>query len=440
MKNLITKNKLFSNSLKELSYKDILIAAAPIILVLAAAFFVIYKYVNPAPPHHIVISTSDGEGGYQVYAKQYADLLKEDGVTLELRPSTGAMENLQRLSDPNSDVQVGFVQDGLGNPDQSPDLESLGSLSYEPIWIFYRGKTITRFSDLIGKRVAVGQDGGGTQVLALQLLKASGVDATNTKFLHVSWDQAADAVKKNQADAAFFLGTPDEPLIKQLLQDPSMRLMSVDQAEALTRQMPFLHHLVLPHGTIDLQKNIPEHDVDLVSPTATLLVKDTLHPALAYLLLKAANQIHGDPGIFERKNEFPIDKDYEFPLSDEAKSYFKSGTPFWQRYLPFWLAILVERFILIVIPLIALILPLIRLIPRFINWRVRSRIYQQYGELKYLETLVQGEKDPAKIETYLKRIDGVEEKVNHLKLPVEFAEHIYVLREHIDFVRKKIQA
>ncbi|CAM6005655.1 unnamed protein product [Sphagnum balticum] len=141
--------------------------------------------------------------------------------------------------------------------------------------------------------------------------------------------------------------------------------MSVDQAEAAIRQFPYLHHLVLPHGVIDLKANIPDHDVDMVSPTATLLVRDDLHPALVYLLLKAASQIHSDPGIFEKKNEFPIDKDYVFPLSDEAKNYYKSGAPFWQRYLPFWLAILVDRFILIIIPLLALIIPIVKLFQGF---------------------------------------------------------------------------
>ena len=410
-----------------------------LILILIAGFFG-YKYINPAPPNHLVISTGDHEGDYESYAKLYKDILKEDGITLEIRPSTGAMENYQRLKDEKSDVDVGFIQDGLGSTDEAPDLSSLGSLYYEPIWIFYRAqlKAVSRFSQLTGKRIAVGQEGGGTQSLALHLLKASGVDAKNSKFTSVSWLDAYEALKKGAVDAAFFIATPDEPLIKQMIADKTLKLMSVDQAEAITRQIPYLHHLVLPHGAIDLNQNLPAQDVDLVSPTATLLVRDSLHPALAYLLLKAASQVHGEPGIFEKKNEFPVDKDYQFPLSDEAKAFYKSGAPFWQRYLPFWLATLIERFIVFIIPMLVFVIPILKLFPRFTAWRIKSKIYRRYGELKFLETQVGQDTGHKKDAKYLEELDRIEGRVHAMKVPKEYQEQLYGLRGHIDFVRSRL--
>ena len=407
--------------------------------------FLAYKYVNPAPPNHLVIITGEGEGDYQSYAKLYKDILKEDGVTLEIRPSSGAMENYQKLKDEKSDVDVGFVQDGLGDSEEAPDLSSLGSLYYEPVWVFYRSslKEITRFSQLIGKRIAVGNEGGGTHALSEKLLRSSGVTPKNAQYRMLSWQAAADALHSSSAgtaaDAAFFLATPDEPLIKQMLADKSLRLMSVDQAEAITRQIPFLHHLILPHGAIDLTHNLPPEDVHLVSPTATLLVRDSLHPALAYLLLKAASQVHGEPGIFERKNEFPIDKDDQFPLSDQARAYYKTGAPFWQRYLPFWLATLVERFIVFIIPALVFVLPVLRLFPRFASWRIKSKIYRHYGELKFLETQVQLDKTHQKDSKYLEELDQIEARVNAMKVPLEYQEHLYGLRGHIEFVRARFK-
>ena len=421
------------------SIKDILVAFGPSVLLLIIALAFAYKYVNPAPPRHIVISTGADEGDYNTYAKLYKDIIKDDGITLEIRPSSGAAENLKRLQDPKSDVDIGFVQDGLGSSEAAPDLVSLGSLYYEPIWIFYRGqKEVSRFSELIGKKIAVGEQGSGTEMLTLRLLKASGVDSISAKFIHTSWLESAHALTQGDVDAAFFFATPDDPLIGKLVADKSIRLMSLDQAEAITRQIPFLHHLVLPHGSLNIKLNLPAKDIHLVSPTATLLMRDSLHPALVYLLLKAATQVHSEPGIFEKKDEFPIDKDYEFPLSDEAKHFYKSGTPFWQRYLPFWLATLVDRFIIVIFPLMALVIPLVKLVPRILDWRLKSRFYKRYGELKFLETQIKAEPNHNKYAEHLRQLDEIEDRVNHMKVPLDFSDHVYGLREHIDFVRGRL--
>ncbi len=235
------------------------------------------------------------------------------------------------------------------------------------------------------------------------------------------------------------MATAEDPLIKTMVLDQSLHLMSVDQADAITRKIPYLHHLVLPHGTFDLNKNIPEHEIDLISPTATLLVKDSVHPALAYLLLRAATQVHGDPGIFEKKGEFPINKDYQFPLSDEARAFYKSGTPFWQRYLPFWLATLVERFIILVIPSLVLIIPVVKLVPKILDWRLKSRFYKRYGELKFLETQIKTDLNKTNFVSFLEKLDSIEDRVNHMKVPLDFSDQIYGLREHIEFVRGKLQ-
>ena len=420
--------------------KKKLLTAVPALVLLLIAAVVAFKYIKP-PPNKIIISTSTDEGDYQTYAKLYQEIIKEDGVSLEIRPSEGSLENLHRLDDPNSDVDAGFMQDGLGSTDSSPDLVSLGSLYYEPVWIFYRNgiKNLTRFSQLIGKKIAIGHSSGGTAVLTKRLLKASDITEKNAHFVEIGWQDALDALNKGSVDVAFFIATPDDVLIQKMMAEPNLHLMDVDQAEAITRKIPFLHHLVLPHGTMNLSKNIPPQDINLISPTATLVVRDTLSPALTILLLKAASQVHGEPGIFEKKNEFPIDKDYEFPLSEEATRFYKTGIPFWHRYLPFWIATLIERFIILILPLLILIFPFVKMVPKVIDNRIRSKIYKQYGELKYLETQMQSHLDEKSHDGFLAKLDKIEENVNLLKVPIEFSEHIYVLREHIDFVRERLK-
>jgi TRAP transporter TAXI family solute receptor len=419
--------------------KDIALVLAPFVLVLVLITLA-YKFVDPAPPKHLVISTGEDEGDYQSFAKQYQEIMKEDGVQLEIRQSSGAMENFQKLKDPKSDVEVAFMQDGLATAEDAPDVSSLGSLYYEPVWIFYRGdKAWTRLTHLLGKRIAIGQRGGGTAAVAARLLKIAGVTNQNATFIEEGSGDAVAALKSGRADAAIFIRTPEDPLIAELAGTPGIHLMSMDQAEALSRRNPYLHHLTLPHGALDLARGIPEKDVELVSPTATLLVKDTLHPALTYLMLKAISQVHDDPGIFEKRNEFPVDKDDDFPLAAEAKRFYKSGAPFWQRYLPFWLATLVERFIFLIIPTIAVVLPMVRSVPRFLTWRVKNRIVQRYGELKFLEARIRPGEGQKLNREHLHELDRIEDKVNQMRVPLDFTDNIYVLREHIDFVRRRLE-
>ncbi len=420
------------------SLKDLLISMGPSFFVFVLAVFIAHRYLDPAPPNHLTIATGDNEGDYQAIAKLYQEILKRDGIDLELRSSEGPLENLKLLENDDANVDVGFVHDGLGSTKDQPDLVSLGSLYYEPLWIFYRASTdLNRLSELAHKKIAVGHEGQGTRLISLQLLKESGVDAANAEIVPIGTKAAAEALKNKQVDAAFFLLTPEDPLIQSLSQDPALRLMSLDQAEAIVRRNSFLHHIVLPHGALNLQRNVPSRDVDMVAPTATLLVRDDLHPALVYLLLKAADEVHSEPGLFEKRNEFPTNKDDQFPLSADAQQFYKSGGPFWQRYLPFWLAAWLDRFILVVIPLMALVIPLVRMIPRIYAWRLRSRIYKSYGELKYLETQIL-QKRPQSGASFAEQLDAIEDRVNKLRLPLEYTEHLYSLRGHIQFVRDRL--
>ena len=422
--------------------REALIVTLPTLALVILSVWVGLHFVNPAPSRHVVISTGDGEGDYETFAKQYQQILKQEGIDIELRSSAGAVENLQRLQDERSGVDVAFGQDGLAAADEESDVVSLGSLYYEPIWFFYRGSVnLTRFSDvtqLQRKRIAIGERGGGTHLMALQLLRASDMLTKGLQLVNQGMEESAENLHNAELDAGFFLARADDPLIEGLMEDPALHLMSVDQADAVTKQLPFLHHLKLSHGSINLGRNIPQHDIDMLATTATLLVRDTLHPALMFLLLKAANLVHSEPGMFETKGEFPVDKDYQFPLSDEAKQFYKSGMPFWQHYLPFWLASLIDRFLLIALPVLALLFPSLKLVPRYLTWRVRSRIYQRYGELKYLETQIRNDKENQHYQEHLSQLDLIEDRVNHMKVPLEFTDHLYVLREHIDFVRSRL--
>jgi TRAP-type uncharacterized transport system substrate-binding protein len=425
---------------KNYSIKDLLIALVPLALALIFSAAFIAHFVDPAPPNHLAISTGEDQGDLQEYAKAYQDILQQNGVRLDIKASSGPTENLHRLTDDASGISVAIVPDGMGSSDQQQNVVSLGSLYYDPVWFFYRGtgRQLTHISQLEGRRIAVGRQGNGTQMIAERLLKLNDVSISNTHLVNLDSRKSFAALKSGAVDAAVFLLQPDDPLLRELAADKDLRLMDMEQAEAISRKDPAFHHLVLPRGSIDLNADLPSSDVNLVSPTATLLVRDDLHPALAYLLLKAASEVHSSPGIFEKRGEFPTNKDDAFPLSDDAKQFYKSGGSIWQRVLPYWLAAWFDRFMLLVIPVLAFLIPMLRLIPKTYNWRLRVRIYQRYGELKHLETQIVPGLAPEAREELLRQIDYIDARVDQMKMPKNFAEYIYSLKGHMQFVRDRL--
>lgn len=422
-----------------LSLRDLFATAWWIVLIVGIGFAVAYQFVQPAPPKRIVITTGGESGAYYQFAQRYAAILARDGITLEVKSSAGSLENLARLK--ADEAQVGFVQGGVMPPREDPDAEddsgllSLGSLFYEPVWVFYRGeRELTRLTDLRGKRIAIGQEGSGVRQLAQQLLAANEIEA-GEHLVPLSGLTAAEALQQGRIDAAFIIASESAPVVQVLLRSPGVRLMSFAQSAAYQRRFPFLTRLTFPQGVADLVRDLPPADIKVLAPTANLIVRDDLHPALQSLLLQAASEVHGKSGFFQDQGEFPAYKDQLLPLSPEAARYFKSGPPFLQRYLPFWLAVLVDRLIVLLVPIFALLIPLLKVAPAIYNWRVRSKVFRCYGELKFLEDDLKNHFDPARLAEYRRRLDDLEEEAVQLHVPLGFTDLVYTLREHVNLVR-----
>jgi TRAP transporter TAXI family solute receptor len=413
-----------------------ILAIVAIILVL----FLATRHFNPAPPNHITLAIGDEQTGMSSSLKHYQQILKADGVKLDIKSTSGPFENLELLEQEGGNVSAAFVQDGLGSFDQSPDIESLGSLYYEPIWVFYRSKTNYNYlSQLVGDKISVGKSGHGTQVLVERLLKLSGLDPNEADLINMNSLEAAEALKKGKIDVAILMLPAGSPIVHDLATAKNIKLMDVSQSEAISRKDAAFHHLIVPRGALDLESDSPNQDINLVASTTTLLVRDKLHPALAYLLLKAATEVHNPAGIFEKKGEFPNAKDDSFSLSKDAVQFYKSGGTFWQRYLPYWLAALFDRFILLVIPVVAFVLPAFRTLPKLYFWRLRTKIYQRYGELKFLEMQIKAESTPEEKEHYLKQIQQIEDRVDKMKMPKNLSEYVYSLKGHIQLIRDRIE-
>ena len=333
------------------------------------------------------------------------------------------------------------MQGGVVPPKEDPDAEdesgllSLGSVFYEPVWVFYRGeKNLTRLTELQGKRIAIGQEGSGVRKLAQQLLSANDIPAGD-HLVPLGGLKAAEELQQGRIDAAFIIAAETAPVVQVLIRSPGVKLMSFAQDRAYQRRFPFLTKLTFPRGVADLVRDYPPEDIKVLAPTANLIVRDDLHPALQALLLQAASEVHGKTGFFQDAGEFPAYMDPMLPLSPDAERYFKSGPSFLQRYLPFWLAVLVDRLIVMLVPIFVLLIPLLKVAPAIYNWRVRSKVFRIYGELKFLEDDLKLHFDPAKLADYRSRLDTLDDEASALHIPLGFTDLAYTLREHVNLVR-----
>ena len=433
--------KLRRRHLRDLGLRDVLAIAIPAVALIVAGFWLAAQFIRPAPPQFLTMSTGAPGGGYEVFAARYKPFLAAQGIELRERASAGAVENLQRLLDPKGEVDVAFVQGGLGLVAEAEGLVSLGSFYHEPLWVFYRGKdAVDQLVQLRGRRIAIGPEGSGTRKLALELLEASGVarDDPKTRLVPLSGLAAVTALAQGELDAAFLVGPVHSGAVWTALYTPGVRLMNFAHAEAYARRFPYLARLVLPRGGIDLQRDIPTADVELVAPMATIVARESTHPALIDLLLQAAVKVHGGPGLFQRPGEFPNAHQVDFPLSREAERFYKSGTRFLHRYLPFWLATLIERTIVLLVPLIAIVLPIMKFAPALYGWRIRSRIFKWYGQLKFLERELDENPGARPQAEWLKELEHIEDRVHRIPTPLSFTNLLYTLREHIVLVQAKV--
>lgn len=435
-----------------ISWRDLAISVGPILLLILIGAWLLIWLIRPAPPSTITIAAGPKESNFWRVAQRYRDILARDGIKLNIVETGGSLDNLKRLADPAQDIDVGFVQGGLAgalSADALSSLVSLGSISYVPVSVYYRAAPpredgrpvppLRQLSELAGKRIAIGGEGSGSSVLAATLLKANGVEpGGSTQLLNIGGDEAAQALTSGKIDAAFLMGdSVSMGTMGKLLRAPGIRLLDFSQADAYVRRFRYLNTLKMPMGVFDLARNLPARDTQLIAPTAELVARDDLHPALSDLLIAAAREVHGKANVMQKAGEFPAPLEHEYPISDDAARYYKSGKTFFYRTLPFWLASLLDRAVVIVLPVILLLIPGIRLVPMLYGWRVRSRIYRWYGELIALERGLSRESPEAQAEI-LRRLDDIEAAVNRMKMPLAFADQFYVLREHIGFVRARL--
>lgn len=427
------------------SIRDLLISAGPIALLAVGLLVLAYWWLDPNPPKKVTLATGPAQSAYDEFGKRYQKALKAYGIEVVLVPSEGSPANLRLLRAGKADL--GFVQGGSSdrNANEESGIVSLGSLFVEPVWLFYReeavkglpGRAVASLTQLQDLRVNIGARGSGAPGVMRRLLEANNMDPKAMKLTRLDQTAATMGFLAGELDAIVFASAPESPMVQMLLQTPGVKLMDFSQSEAYSRRLPFLTPVVLPRGIVDLARDLPTQDARLVATTTSLLARDGTHPALLQLFAQAARDLHSPAGWFNRAGSFPNTERTEYPVSREAERTIRSGQPFLQRWLPFWLANLIERMWLALGIILAVLLPLSRIVPPLYQFRIRSRVFRWYGQLRDIENRLHAE--PQKAGEVVRELDALDDRVGRITVPLSYADELYALRNNIDVVRRKAQ-
>lgn len=414
--------------------KIVLRVLVAILFVVAVVWLALWYFI-PAPPTTLTIAVGFKGGAFDHIAERYREKLASRNVALNVRYTEGAFDSLKLLNDPKSGIDAALLFAGISNGARSPDLVSLGRINYAPYWIFYRGAgQIDRLTQLKGKRVIVN---GAVRGVIMPLLSLHGVNADNTTIRVLPGVVASKALVNGEADVVFLPPQEmDGPEVQSLLRNSDIRLLNLAQADALVRLFPALSRLVLPQGVVDLEKNIPATDVNLIASTNVVVVRKELHPELIYLLAQTLQEVHGNAGIFQKAGEFPTQTDPEYPVAEEARDFYKNGPSFLQRYLPFWMINVTKRIVAVLVAALAIAIPLFSYAPRIYAWFLKAQLIRLYRRLRAVNTGLKKELTAADGAVLQSDLETIDHAANIL--PMRHSDMFFDLKLHIDQTRVRL--
>jgi TRAP-type uncharacterized transport system substrate-binding protein len=436
-----------------LQIREISLTWGPFILIGVAALVGAYVLLDPAPPTRVVLATGPETSAYSAFGARYQEELKRFGIQVSLRPTSGSRENIRVLHDAKETVHLGFVQGGSNESQRAQEeaskglpVVSLGSLFYEPFWLFYRADkakqirkdgVITQLPELRGWKVNVGARGSGSIGLTNRVLAANLMEREDIVRSMLEDTDAVVELLAGKIDAMVIVAAPESVIVQMLLQTPGVRLYEFAQAEAYSRRYKFVSPVTLPRGVVDIARDVPPRDQPMIATTTSLVARDGTHPALVQLFVQAASRIHSGPGWIVEAGQFPTPQKTEYPLAKEAERYYRTGPPFLQRYMPFWLANLVDRMWVALFSIVAILIPMSRILPPLYQFRVRSRVFRYYRQLRQIEDQAAKKKVP--LEDLLRDLDKLDLKAARIVVPLSYTDELYALRQNIDLVQERLR-
>ncbi|MGM0518804.1 MAG: TAXI family TRAP transporter solute-binding subunit [Campylobacterota bacterium] len=410
-----------------------ILAIIPIVALIGSAFYATSLFITPSPKKEITIATGSKNGQYYQTALKYKEILKKEDVKVNIINTNGSIENIELLKSKKADVA--FVQNGILK--QKTHLQTIAAIYYEPLWLFYNSKQKVNYvKELKNKTISIGQIGSGTKSLSEQIIKLNGINKNNTNLLYLSSKESYDKIKKDEIDAAFFAVSQESKLIRELLEDEDIKVLSFSRARAYSKKLNFLHALTIYEGSINLKKNIPNRDFNLISTTATLVINDNLPDELIRLLLKKVKDTHSSKTLFANEDEFPNLKGITTKINDEASRYFKHGDTWLEEIFPYWIASTIDRLKILLIPLLTLFIPFAKGVFPLYKWSIRSKIYRWYGQIQELDLKL--EHDKSSCDNIIKELEILKKEIkNETKVPLSYMGEYYDLIMHLELIITK---
>ena len=412
----------------------------PILLLIIASFYFTSKFIQPSVKKEITIATGSIDGEYYKTALQYKELLEKQKVKVNIVTSNGSLENIELLNEKK--VDIAFVQNGIEIVKNENNLQAIASVYYEPLWIFYKNEDykINYIIQLISKKISIGNEGSGTKDLALKLLKDNGLDNTNTQISTSSNKEAKDLLLKGEIDAMFMISSADSQIVKELLENPNITLFNFKRAKAYSRKYTFLESNTLYEGTIDLYKNLPYEDINLLMTSANLIVRDDFSDELIRLILKEIKPLPNKKALFEADNQFPNINNISAEINENAQRYFTYGDTWLEKLFPYWIASNIDRLKILLIPLITLMLPLSKGFFPLYRWSIRSKIYKWYKQIQKIDLLSEDAKNED-LQNYLNEISKLKHEIKaETKVPLSYMGEYYDLIMHLELIITKINS
>ena len=410
----------------------------PIILFGLVLFYVTSKFIDPAPKKELTIAAGSKNGTYFKIAQKYKKLLEKENVTVYILETKGSLHNTQLLQEKKADI--GFVQSGILNENNNKNIQSLASIYYEPLWVFYKneGYQINYIIELIGKKIAIGSTGSGTFDLSTKILNDNGINNSNSEFLTYNSSKAKEALINGDIDVLLTVISPNSNIVQELLEDPKINVLSIQRAQAYSRKYAYLSTLNLYEGTMDLYRNIPNNNMNLLAATANLVTTQGVPHELIRLLLKKVKEVHKHKSLFAQENQFPNTLNLDTQINKESLKYLRNGDSWLESIFPYWIASNMDRLKILLIPLLTLMFPLLKVVAPLYRWTMRSKIYKWYKTINEIDKKLKGLNN-SELKIELKNLATLQTSIQeHTNVPMSFMGEYYNLLIHIELIINKI--
>lgn len=415
------------------------------LLVLFCGLILLVIFTRPLPPGDVTLAVGQPGSTYELIGKRYQEIFAREGVALKLLNTHGSRENLELAADNKSPVNAGLLLGGIAHKGDYPDLYSLGSVDYLPLWLFYRGPLLQAqdaLSYFKGKPIAIGLEGSGTELLLKKMLAMRGIHLRedDENFRRLPHAEAMQQLLDGKIYAMAIVDGFDSPTIQNLLAHPELHIFDFAYAAAYVKRMPYLDTVVIPKGSLNLVKLDPPEDIHMIASTVTLLVEKTMHPAIQQLFLAATDEIGDENNQFFGKGDtFPAYIDRSIPLSPVAKRFYDKGEPWLAGLMPFWIVSYIDRMWLLALGVLAVVLPFFRLVPNYRLFRSRMLISDAYDEIKLVESRMYEATHVSELRYLLERLDQLEAEIGDFWISSDETNRFFTMKSALELVRGEIK-